>query len=216
MREWSHKEASIVLLGSFNPKIFQPLWLGAQGLIRKEEAEAAEIGLIHRDVAAFKLDWADVQAVRERFQIRPVKDGHDQEIRDLVVGIFRLLAHTPLYALGINKTAHLPMESEEAWHALGHRLAPKDIWNEILEKPGMQSLSIQGKRPDGLNGFVHVTIQPSMIRQPGIFASVNDHFDVQDKEKSAGTGEIVGILDKMWLSSYERSEKILEKIMEKT
>lgn len=215
MREWQHKEANIVLLGVFNPKIFQPAWLAAQGLIRQEEADSADVGIIHRDVAVFKLDWALLQVVRERFQIGPLKEGHDQEIRDLVVGMFRLLTHTPLHAMGINKTAHLPMESVDAWHALGHRLAPKDLWNEILENPGMRSLSIQGVRPDGLKGFVHVKIEPSTVLQPGLCVEVNDHYEVQDKKTTAGAEEIIGILDKMWLTSYQRSEQILAKIMEK-
>ncbi len=38
--------ASIVMVGSFNPAIFQPRWLGSQGIIRPEEAENAKISLI--------------------------------------------------------------------------------------------------------------------------------------------------------------------------
>lgn len=212
MKEWQHKKSSIVLLGTFNPVIFQPAWLNSQGLIRKEEAEAANIGIIHRDVADFRLDWTSILVVRERFQILPLKDGHDEEIRDLVIGIFRLLAHTPIYAMGINKTAHLPMESIEAWHTLGHRLAPKDIWNEILEKPGMQSLIIQGVRTDSLRGYINVKVEPSTIVQPGIVTEVNDHYEVQDRNKTTGSDEIVGILDRSWLKSYERSETILTKL----
>ena len=34
---------TIVLLGQFNPAIFQPAWLAAENLVRPQEAESAEI-----------------------------------------------------------------------------------------------------------------------------------------------------------------------------
>jgi hypothetical protein len=43
----------IVLVGSFNPRIFQPAWFAAENLIREEEEQAAKIELIHRQVAIF-------------------------------------------------------------------------------------------------------------------------------------------------------------------
>ena len=58
---------SIVLLGDFNPKIFQPAWFAAQELIRKEEAESAEIEVIHPEVVVFSLDWLRIQVTRNRW-----------------------------------------------------------------------------------------------------------------------------------------------------
>ena len=40
----------IVFLGRFNPSIFQPMWFSSHGLLREEEADEAEIGLIHPEV----------------------------------------------------------------------------------------------------------------------------------------------------------------------
>jgi len=214
VREWQHKEASIVLLGVFNPKIFQPAWLAAQGLVRQEEADAADVSVVHRDVAVFTIDWAAIQVVRERFSVRPAKEGHDEEIRDLVLGIFRLLIHTPLHALGINKMAHLAIESEEAWHALGDRLAPKPPWDGILENPGMRSLTMQGRRADEFKGFTNVKIEPSMAVQPGIFVDVNDHYEVEDKKSVIGGESIVSILENVWPDSYQKSEQILAQLKE--
>ncbi len=214
MRDWQHKEASIVLLGTFNPKIFQPAWLAAQGLIRQEEADATDVSILHRDVAVFKLDWAAIQVVRERFSIRSAKEGYDEEIRDLVLGVFRLLVHTPLHALGINKMAHLPVESEEAWHALGDRMAPKEVWCDFLESPGMRSLTMQGKRLDDPKGVTNVKVEPSTAVQPGIFVDVNDHYEVEDSKSVLGAEAITGILDRMWATSYARSEQILAKLRE--
>src|SRR5438067_10758454 len=43
MKSPETENASIVMVGSFNPAIFQPLWLGTQDLIRRKEAEDAKI-----------------------------------------------------------------------------------------------------------------------------------------------------------------------------
>ena len=47
---------SVVALGSFNPAIFQPLWFSSNNLVRKEEAEGAEIKIIHHDVTMFSTE----------------------------------------------------------------------------------------------------------------------------------------------------------------
>ena len=58
---------TIVLIGDFNPTIFQPAWFAAQGFITDEEARTAAIGIIHPDVTAFELSWLKLQVDRERF-----------------------------------------------------------------------------------------------------------------------------------------------------
>jgi hypothetical protein len=45
---------SIVLVGNFNPAIFQPAWLAAKGLIRESEASAAVVEVIHPELAQYR------------------------------------------------------------------------------------------------------------------------------------------------------------------
>ena len=56
---------SIVLLGSFNPQIFQPSWFGNEGLIRKEEADSAKIEIVHRDLVSFSTETFRVEVFPE-------------------------------------------------------------------------------------------------------------------------------------------------------
>lgn len=60
--------ASVVMVGSFNPAIFQPLWLGAQKLIRSDEAENAKITTIQAELADFRTEWFQMQVLQNRFQ----------------------------------------------------------------------------------------------------------------------------------------------------
>ena len=66
----SQMSASIVLVGAFNPAIFQPSWLELHRLIRDTEAEAAKISIITAEVAVFSIgDWL-LELTRFRRQSR--------------------------------------------------------------------------------------------------------------------------------------------------
>lgn len=125
---------SIVLVGSFNPKIFHPAWFAAQKLIREKEAEEANIELITPAVAKFNLDWIRLQVIQEQFVVETAQEPYYEILRDLVIGTFSFLNHTPITMLGINVQKHFRMHSDEEWHALGHELAPKEkYWTPVLK-----------------------------------------------------------------------------------
>jgi hypothetical protein len=106
------------------------------------------------------------------------------------------------------------MSSEGEWHALGHKLTPKKIWNNILKKPGMRSISVQGQRPDDYKGYILVRVEPSRKIHPGVFIHVNDHYEVHDSETELGCTEIMNILINSWEASIARSEKIGRNLLE--
>jgi len=145
---------SIVFLGSFNPKIFQPAWLANQQLIREEEAESATIEIIHQRIVVLSTDWFKLHVTSERFQLSTRHVHYYEPLRDLALGIFRILRHTPIEMMGLNRDLHFQMPSEKSWHKVGHRLAPKEPWNEVLKNPGMRSLTNKGDRPDKFHGFM--------------------------------------------------------------
>lgn len=192
---------NIVLLGDFNPKIFQPAWFAAENLIRASEAEAANIEIINPEIAIFNLDWLQVQITRDRCAYSTAQEPYYEVIRDLCLGTFKLLKHTPIRIMGINWQVHFRMRSIEDWHNLGHKLAPKDLWNTILKEPGMQSLTIQGTREDGYKGHLRVKTEPSVKVSPGVFIQVNDEYQADDP--IIGSEKIISILE----SSYNQSKK---------
>lgn len=202
---------SVVLLGSFNPKILQPAWFAAQGLIRGEEAESAEIQLVRPELVAFSLDWLRLQVLTDRFSASSVKDA--RALRDLVVGVFRVLVHTPVTGIGINCDLHFLMPSEKAWHDVGDRLAPKGPWEGILNRPGMRNVTMQSVREDSYKGNINVMVQPSVQVKPGVFIGVNDHYDFGDLPPGTGCGPIVDAIEKEWDISLERSRKIANSLL---
>ena len=205
--------SSIVLLGDFNPKIFHPIWFAQGELIGKSEAENAEVEIVHADFASFDLDWLKLRVARDRFALTTTQASHAEPLRDLAVGTFKLLCHTPIRVMGINREMHFQMQSEEDWHAFGHRLAPKEYW-AALEKPGLRNLTIQGVRPDTLKGYIRVTVEPSQRVHPGVFLAVNDHYQVSDASSPAGSYEVINLLQKFWSESFKRSEQIIYSLLE--
>ena len=203
--------ASIVFIGSFNPAIFHPSWYVAEGLWSKTELENAEVGVIAADTCSFRTEQYTLQALNNRFMISTAQPPLYDSLRDLAIGTFRILRHTPLAKLGLNRDFHFRLEAEEGWHAIGHKLAPKEHWNPILNNPGMRSLAIEGTRPDGLDGAVNVRVEPSNKIKHGLFVSINDHFEVDDTlAKSASA--ILSIAEEQWPESQRRADEIIRHI----
>lgn len=203
---------NIVILGNFNPIIFQPAWFAAQELLRPQEVMQPDVQVIHPNAAVMRLEWLQLQILRERFQASTTQVQYSEPLRDLVKGVFTLLSYTPVIALGINREFQFQLESERQWHALGHRLAPKEDWT-CLNNPGLLSLTIQGKRSDDLKGNVIVRVEPSQNFTYGVAVNVNHHFDInEDQDNNRHAMMLVDLLSTQWEHSMSESRAIYESV----
>lgn len=98
--------SSIVLLGSFNPKIFQPEWFGRHNLLPQGEVDAAKVKIIHPEFCQFETERFEVQITHERFSAASKPNSTPLPLRDLVLGTFFILEHTPVTAMGLNRQMH--------------------------------------------------------------------------------------------------------------
>jgi len=203
------ESVSVVLLGDFNPKIFHPVWFATHGLIRQSEVENKDLKLeiTHSEYAAFATESFRLSVSQNRFAVQSSGSGFRDMTRDLVTGTFALLSHTPIRTLGLNREFHYRMESDEAWHAVGHKLAPKAVWGDTLNEPGMEDLRVLAKRSDAHRGCVRVIVQPSPKVKPGVYVQVNDQYDVEARD-AAGAERIMEILTEVWNKSLAYSEKV--------
>lgn len=206
---------TIVLLGNFNPTIFQPAWFTNENLLQKAEIESATIDVIHADIVAFSLPWLTLQVTRKRFMVETLQMPYFEVIRDLVIGTFTLLRYTPINLMGINFLKHIGVESLDEWHAVGHKLAPKDIWENLLLKPGMRSLLMQGMRDDARKGYVLVRIEPSPKVTNGIYITINEHYESPETAIPTGSDDVMGVLKERWTACYSNSERVISSLMER-
>lgn len=222
---------SVVLLGSFNPGIFQPAWFAQHGMIGDKEAENPGDMLQLKDqVVTFRVGMFGLNVQPDRFDITSLDDPHEH-IKDLVVSCFgEYLPHTPVSALGINRNVHFEVGNFEIRDYVGSRLAPKDAWGEwgkeiekahdetIDKRGGMLSITMlqNNLQLDGYKGSVQAKVEPSnrIEGNAGIFIHVNNHFELTDEEKPVqGASSAVEALEAHWETSMNRARMIVDQIM---
>jgi hypothetical protein len=215
--------ASIVLIGKFNPAIFQPTWLGANNLIRREEADRAKIDVVSPQVTSFSAEWLKVQVSSERFLATTVDTEHYQALRDVVISVFQLLEYTPFWMMGMNRDMHFKMKSEETWHELGHLLAPKETWRPLLEQPGLRSLLIQSSpsKRDGIQIVRNVRVEPSTQVSPGVYIQLNVEVSLPEGAKAgiiaqqSAAHELTKHLSEHWTDMLAEAQKIADHLLSK-
>jgi len=211
------EQASIVFLGSFNPAIFHPSWFAAHDLIPCDDQKVPKginRTLVLPEITDFSTEDFSLQVQAQRFALRTTNASFYESLRDLAYSTFSILHHTPIIKMGLNRDFHFRMPDIDAWHEIGHRLAPKEHWKGLLHHPGLRHLSMEGERQDDYKGFIRVIVEPSNeIKPHGVHIGVNDHYEVHDPEKNKGSIELIEILQKMWSKSINSASKTAQTII---
>jgi hypothetical protein len=201
---------AIVLVGSFNPAIFHPSWFSANGIIAGSQLDSAETKIVTQELSQMTIDTLDILISRNRFQISTARAAFPV-VRDTALSVFKLLGHTPITQVGINREVHFKFESEAVWNSFGYHLVPPKDWRTILKDPGMLSLSVRGKRKDEYAGSVNVRVEPSVSVHPGVVMQHNDHYELSDEHDAT---KAVELLSSEWSSSLERAAKTFDAILQ--
>ena len=202
-------QVSIVLIGSFNPTIFHPSWLLHYGLIQERDKENAEVEVIHNDISIIRGQWFALEVTRSRFIAKSNDASHFEPLRDLVISIFKLLEHTPVNQMGLNRGLHFDVKIDQVWHKIGHVLAPKTIWRKYLKEPGLRALTIEGQRNDEFKGNINVTVRPVIGSSYAVAVAVNNHCELSDKQDL----RISDLLADHWLNAIKKASDISANII---
>lgn len=220
----SNSKTIVVLLGHFNPLIFLPSWFAKNEIIGAEEGEKADIEVAHKEVVKFKLDWLTLLVEQSRF-IAQIEQPPEVRLYDFVLKTFgEFLTHTPVRAMGINKKIEFDLASVEQRDQLGNILAPPASWGEwsesIMQKGervrgGMVSLSMRQAVTDDERptGYVQAKVEPSLTSERGVVVDVNDHYEIPGEREVDGCHEIIGLFERKFESSLQRSEWIVDQLM---
>jgi len=220
MSRWvvEQEEASIVLVGNFNPKIFHPEWFIRHELIEKWDYLSSEVINIP-DLSRVELPSECLLEVLEnRLIYRSTLKSNHLALKDLVTGTFSILSHTPVQQIGLNYSQTLKIPDKSDWLKFGLELAPTELWKKAApylddfgddekSKIGLNSLKMELPRPDTHSGVVRAGITAKSIGT--ILFSINSHIDLQDGTAS----EMVSVVEDAWEDSLELSEVIINTIM---
>lgn len=220
--------STIVVLGAFNPAIFSADWLEANGLIGRQDADAARHNpayVVTHQVTALETDWFTVQVLENQLIVAS-KGALSPTIKDLAVGALSLLPHTPITAVGLNFMGHYNMTTETDYHKIGDVFAPKQIWNELFpaenNSAGLTDLSMRiSPVPRGkileTGDQKNISLQPSSKIKFGIYLSYNDHRVVRaDEDSNTTAAEITAkIVANGWQSSWQDAIAIFDGLISK-
>jgi hypothetical protein len=205
--------ASVVAIGSFNPAIFSPAWFSKQGLLPEGEAEDAEVEAILSQAAKFRLNWLEVAVLPDRLSMSTTQPQSVRLLRDLVVGTFHLLSHTPVSAFGLNRDAHFKIDNADRLSEIGNSLVPKRPFAEVMKDPKTLTVRLQGSRLDDHKGQHIVTIEPSLLVSPGMYIGTNEHFDLPDDDDAGGANWMVQLIELEWDSCIARAADVWRAVL---
>lgn len=213
---------SIVLLGGFNPAIFNPDWFLRYEIATEAERNDSTINIIHPEISNFRLGNKLIQADLTRFSVQTT-EAPWVSVMDFVTRTFgQYLVHTPVNRIGINRDVHFGVGTEERRNEVGRLLAPTTPWGEwgkrIDAAPqnrrgGFTTLTMQETRDAG-KGTIQATVQPSVVIKgnSGIFISVNDDYVLQgDDTKNAMVA--MNLVRDVFQHSIVNSEWIIDQVM---
>eukprot|EP00456_Euglypha_rotunda_P058288 TRINITY_DN483_c0_g1_i15.p1 TRINITY_DN483_c0_g1~~TRINITY_DN483_c0_g1_i15.p1 ORF type:complete len:222 (+),score=23.47 TRINITY_DN483_c0_g1_i15:1021-1686(+) len=188
---------TFVALGSFNPAIFHPKWFETNELIPAGGWSEDELEVCSRQLSIFTMDELRVEVTGDRLAMLTQKPSLSPALKDLAVGALAILEHTPLTAVGLNLQMHFRMPSLEAYHDVGHRLAPKTDW-DFLDFPAMLQLKMQGRRTSTKSERLEFAIGPADDIVYGLAVAVNQHYNLDSHDVRGKNLECRRILMEDW------------------
>lgn len=208
-------QSSLVLLGNFNPSIFNPYWLSEEGCIKKTEEKTAKINITHPQISDFSVgEWLHISVTPDRFQANLLDNSYLDIFFDLVISIFDKLLYTPLTQMGINNTYEYSFSDIDGKNKLLKLLAPSNIWQQIKNEPIFVSQRIAFKKEstDLYNNFYNVSLSQSEKNDIGLSININDHYELKNVHNSRNI-IIMELFQKNWHESNKETLEIANKIM---
>lgn len=213
--------SQINILGNFNPSVITPSWLRTNELIGAEDERSAmesESLAITPEISRFETEWFWMQVVSAQFVVNS-KGPVTPAIKDLVIGIFSLLGHTPLNAIGLNSLAHYKIYSIDEYHKIGDVLAPKTIWNSFYPESdsqtvGLQNMTIQVNswkrgQSETNSPLRRISLSPSNSIPNAIHLTLNHHFPIiQEGKKRNSVDDAIEIIEKSWQESMDEAKDL--------
>jgi hypothetical protein len=169
------------------------------------------------EITVLQICGIQLQCLGDRFSLGTQNISNAERIQDLIRQTFSLLSHTPITACGINPHVHYLIGNTAYWHKIGHTLAPKElVWNDLFDRPGMQSLTIKTLREGDFKGEINATVEPSLKHPPGLFVKVNYHHGLPRESVHAGSAELVlKFIEAEWKPACGMARKVAEQIFNK-
>jgi len=211
--ELEQRVIAVVLLGRFNPRIFQPTWFAARELLTDVDVEPKSIVMTDGFVA-FETEYLRLLCAQDRCQFVSTETTPTPElIRDLVVGTFSILGETPVWEIGINHAIHIPAQVRR-WDDVVAAMGDPQRSLVLLDDQSLQTVALRSPRDDGYEGARTLALQPSVELVDGVYMTLNDDIVVHppDDREAIGARHAIEVFDSVWEESHAIAESIRIKL----
>ncbi len=225
MSDWEtlSDEASIVVLGSFNPRIFHPEWFIRKGIIEEWDFSEDKTIVVVPDMAQLALpDQRDLLVLLNKYQLKSSMASNYSSLKDLVSSTFAILPETPVTSMGMNFHSIIKISDLDHWKSFGQKLAPRETWigaigyvNDLDDTKqlelGLWDMTMNIPRNDDLKGFMRARLNvEGSTKARTIRFSMNSHVELGDK----GARMVPTVLKDRWDNSLEFAKDFTSKMME--
>tara|TARA_R110002110_G_scaffold414951_1_gene647104 strand:- start:384255 stop:384965 length:711 start_codon:yes stop_codon:yes gene_type:complete len=232
MSKWKllAENASIVLVGSFNPSIFHPEWFIKKGLVSSDwdyQKDPEGDLLITREVSQIPFPDEIVLTVQQnKFILGSHLASNFESLKDLVTSTFEILKETPVSLLGMNLVKNIEIPNDEDWFKFGSIIAPKDPWMKLLDyydelsdiqktRFGLSTQTMILPRPDNLDGDVKVKVEDltnlsNKETYKTLKIDINNHI-ILGKD---GITKVSDVLNDHWDNTYKFSDKLFNNLLD--
>ena len=219
------KQYSIVLVGDFNPLMYQPEWFGRNDVISMEDVEFARNPnnafpmVITPQFTMFRTSQLSITIELNRFQVVAEKEPLII-VKDFVAKTFERLGGLTIRAYGYNFSAHYKFDSESKIHIFADKLAPKQYWGSLLgddiagdnRAGGLVTLQMQ-KSKENNEGQITTVLQRSNLIQ-GIYLTCNDHVNISEDDSVADI--VMEKIENTFSVSFKSMAKIQNDLISET
>ncbi|MEI8093899.1 MAG: hypothetical protein WCG80_06765 [Spirochaetales bacterium] len=207
---------SIVVVGQFNPIVYQPLWFAGEEILRQSEATAASVEFINNDFVKFNTDWLSIFVSRERFTASTAHESSFEVLRDLVRATFETHISTPIQFAGLNTEYHFRLRKGTTWNSIAEKYAPSKNFPEGLSDRVLTNISFEVLRDSfEITGKISVRLEPSVRIENGLYVFINDHFEFAKTPSGSYNGEhLVSLLENGWEKSQKKAASICKSLMD--
>lgn len=207
------KQMNIVLIGNFNPRIFQPQWFANEGIISEADlnyiVEDGDV-LIHKQVAQFKSSWFHLEVTETRLNIVTTQEAYFELILDFLTATFSVLHHTPIAQMGINLRIHQLIEKKDAAAKFDNKYFAVAGFSKIDKQVEPSVTKLRFSKDDIKIGTI-CNYELSKLSDNHYVMTVNQHFEIGQE---ASGKEFLKIIGEKGRKAMNANDTVLRTIIE--
>lgn len=203
----TYREANIVVVGNFNPAIFQPAWLRKHDLLPEYELLNAETTphalVVASEYAALSFTSLRLEVYRERWILTTERPDWAADLGGLATSILSKLPETPVKAVGFNLSQHRPLRGDLA--AVLKKWGPMNALGELA---GTDYEPLPCVRARWGAFRVTLQLQPSLRQPRAVWVALNyERTDVPSVEA------LLQVLAEHWSPTLEHANGVADQVV---